>query len=234
MIALSQKHMLPHIDISSANEPCVTISLLRPDEVTDAVSLLARSMSTNPINTAVFGVPDGAAIRKQQYLFHMALCRSNCEVYLAHYGTSLAGVICYLSSAYCQPGFIQLLKQLPGIAINFRRSFKNFIIWQRYWQRCDYKSKHIHLGPLAVLPQYQGKGVGTLMLNAFCDYMDQRGETAFLETDKYTNVEWYTRFGFQTIHTAKVLDVPNWFMVRVPKPMPAALPKESFAVATVQ
>src|SRR5688500_19226382 len=111
--------MIDHIHLSSADETCVSISLLRPDQVSEAVSLLTRSMSTNPINTAVFGVPDRVAIRKQEHLFHMALSRWECEVYVAHYGDRLAGVMCYLSSAYCQPGIIQLMRQLPGIAFNF-------------------------------------------------------------------------------------------------------------------
>ena len=209
--------MLPHIHLSSADETWRSISLLRPGQLPDAVLLLFRSMSTNPINIAVFGIPDRVAMRKQQYLFRMALSRSNCEVYVAHYGDRLAGVMCYLSSAYCQPGIIQLIKQLPVIAFNFGGSFRKFISWQRCWQKCDYNPDHIHLGPLAVLPEYQGKGIGSTMLNAFCSYMDQRRETAFLETDKYANVEWYTRFGFQTVHTTNVLNVQNWFMIRLPK-----------------
>jgi hypothetical protein len=44
--------------------------------------------------------------------------------------------------------------------------------------------------------------------------MDERGEVAFLETDKLDSVRFYARCGFQVSEEGKVLGTPNWWMHR--------------------
>src|SRR5260370_21636304 len=71
-----------------------------------------------------------------------------------------------------------------------------------------------HLGPVAVDPQLQGRGVGTAVLTAFCSRMDDLSMLSYLETDKYENVRFYRKLGFDVVAAAEVLGVPNWFMSR--------------------
>jgi hypothetical protein len=47
-----------------------------------------------------------------------------------------------------------------------------------------------------------------------CARLDRLHIAGYLETDKALNVRFYERFGFETIASAPVLDVPNWFMKR--------------------
>jgi hypothetical protein len=37
---------------------------------------------------------------------------------------------------------------------------------------------------------------------------------SYLETDRYKNVRFYRKFGFDVIAEAEVLGVPTWFMSR--------------------
>ena len=37
---------------------------------------------------------------------------------------------------------------------------------------------------------------------------------SYLETDKYQNVRFYRKFGFEVIAQAEALEVPTWFMSR--------------------
>jgi hypothetical protein len=45
--------------------------------------------------------------------------------------------------------------------------------------------------------------------------MDERGELAFLETDKLDSVRFYARSGFEVSSQGEVLGTPNWWMRRV-------------------
>jgi ribosomal protein S18 acetylase RimI-like enzyme len=64
------------------------------------------------------------------------------------------------------------------------------------------------------LPERQGQGVGSLLLSHFCEYVDERKQAAYLETDVRRNVHLYERFGFTVVEEEPVLSVPNWFMWR--------------------
>jgi hypothetical protein len=53
------------------------------------------------------------------------------------------------------------------------------------------------------------------MLRAFCVRMDERGEVAFLETDKLASVRFYARCGFEVRDQGEILGTPNWWMRRL-------------------
>jgi ribosomal protein S18 acetylase RimI-like enzyme len=78
------------------------------------------------------------------------------------------------------------------------------------------QERHWHVGPVGVEPGLQGRGVGGAVMGLLCAAMDAEGEIAFLETEKPENVALYQRFGFEVVEEARVLDVPNWFMLREP------------------
>jgi GNAT superfamily N-acetyltransferase len=88
----------------------------------------------------------------------------------------------------------------------------------------DLAVRHWHLGPVAVDPDRQGRGIGSEMLRAFCARMDRQGEVAFLETDKLASVRFYARCGFKQTARAEVLGTPNWWMHRPPAAPPPPFP----------
>ena len=63
----------------------------------------------------------------------------------------------------------------------------------------------------------QGRGIGTAMMEAFCDRVDRDHALAYLETDKPENVGFYERFDFETVGGANVIGARNWFMRREPR-----------------
>jgi predicted N-acetyltransferase YhbS len=71
-----------------------------------------------------------------------------------------------------------------------------------------------HLGPVAVEPRLQGQGIGTALLTACCSYLNDHAMVSYLETDKYENVCFYRKFGFDVIAEDEVLGVPTWRMSR--------------------
>ena len=64
------------------------------------------------------------------------------------------------------------------------------------WAKYDPAEPHSHLGPVAVDPELQGRGVGSMLLAEYCQRLDQRTMLSYLETDKSENVRLYQRFGY--------------------------------------
>ena len=87
-------------------------------------------------------------------------------------------------------------------------------IWHQAWARRDPKEPHWHLGPIGVLPEFQGQGIGSALLERFCREVDACGSPAFLETDRESSVRLYEKFGFRLTVEEEVVGVPNYFMWR--------------------
>jgi ribosomal protein S18 acetylase RimI-like enzyme len=58
---------------------------------------------------------------------------------------------------------------------------------------------HAYLWFLGVTPEAQGRGVGSRLLKAKLDQLDQAGTPAFLETATERNVAFYRRHGFDVL-----------------------------------
>ena len=86
--------------------------------------------------------------------------------------------------------------------------------WQAVWNRHDPPEPHIHLGPVGVLPEFQGRGIGRGLMQRFCAAVDSEGKPAFLETDSPENVRFYEKSGFRLVDETCVLSVSIFFMWR--------------------
>lgn len=77
---------------------------------------------------------------------------------------------------------------------------------------------HWYLALLGVDPSCQRAGLGTVLLGHRLDQCDERGEAAYLETQKPDNVPYYERHGFVVRETVSVSDAPPvWLMWRDPR-----------------
>jgi GNAT superfamily N-acetyltransferase len=98
----------------------------------------------------------------------------------------------------------------PGSPDRLRRAMAN-------WRANHTDERHWHVGPVAVEPVLQGKGLGGQVMRAFCDRMDAEGELAWLETEKPENVVFYRRHGFEVTSESDVHTLHTWFMRRDPR-----------------
>jgi len=101
----------------------------------------------------------------------------------------------------------------PHQAVGFERA--RFVIATMCEHDLD--ERHVHVGPVAVEPGAQGRGVGGAMLRLLCAHLDADGEVAWLETDKPENVVFYRRHGFDVAVEDVHLGFPIWFMRRAPR-----------------
>lgn len=208
--------------------PPVAVRLLAPALIAPAARLLAGSMRDNPLHRRLF--PGGEA--QLEPLLAAAFSRllqrqmRTGRVLAAFDGETLVGVAAMVPPGHCQPTLQDKLAMLAILARARRlRRLPQIRRWLRTWAREDPEADHWHLGPAAVARTLQGQGVGTALMAAICDELDRRQAVGYLETDKDSNVRLYRRGGFEVIAERPVLGVPNWFMLRHPRPAGATADK---------
>ncbi|KAA0992279.1 GNAT family N-acetyltransferase [Dyadobacter aurulentus] len=195
----------------------LAISKLTPDAHDEAARLLATTMSSNPINRAVFKSANQEAIRKQEQMFRFVLARPGFTTFAATIDGRIAGVMCYTTSDNCQLNPLAHLPPVLSLAAALRLTMIPVLRWQKAWGKRDPKGYHLHFGPLAVANEYQGQQIGSGLLEVFCKHADAMQHPAFLETDKSENLALYQRFGFKVVASDIVLGIKTWFMQREPQ-----------------
>ena len=186
------------------------LSFLEKSDISEASRVLSEAMLKVPLHIAVFqghGEKEREIIEK---MFFELLSGLPGITFLARINRQIVGVMrmksCVGSKVTNEPAQTEDVNKLY-----WRKSY-----WRREWARHDPLNQHWHLGPVGVLPSHQGKGIGTKLLNRFCQEVDACTAPAYLETDTYKNVRFYERFGFQLVGESEIFDVKNRYMWRHP------------------
>ena len=186
----------------------IRISFMEVGDIQESVNVLSIAMLNNPMHMAVL---QGNGEKERLKIEKMFLDLFNTLpgiVFLAKEGEKIVGVMRMKS---CLGGKTTDDKPKPedGNDLSSRKA-----IWHWEWSNQDPREQHWHLGPIGVLPAYRGKGIGTRLMERFCQEVDRCAAKAFLETDLDENVRFYEKFGFNLILKKDILQVPNRFMVR--------------------
>jgi ribosomal protein S18 acetylase RimI-like enzyme len=195
------------------------IGTLGATEMGEAVGVMVRGMCDNPNIVAAFGQDPGTRHGRLLRLFGaMAAAEvpGRDRDMLAARGPdgAILGVCGMMPPGRCQPGLGRQLRLLPALVALGPRAAGRTMRWLGAWSKHDPNERHWHLGPVAVDAHLQGMGVGSMLMRAFCERMDDAGEDAYLETDKEINVRFYEKFGFEVTAEDEVLGVRNWYMFR--------------------
>jgi ribosomal protein S18 acetylase RimI-like enzyme len=190
----------------------LTTGALAPAETRSAVALLARAFVADPLHEVTFGA---GRLDRNEGFFRVALASMKGTKMAAFESGRMIGVAHWVVSPHCQYPLLEQAMTLPRMirAVGLRPSVK-VVVWLSAWSKHDPAEPHSHLGPIAVEPAAQGRGVGTRMMELYCAELDRTGVAGFLETDKRGNVRFYERFGFTITATVSILGVENWFMRR--------------------
>jgi GNAT superfamily N-acetyltransferase len=195
----------------------IAVGRLTRDEVPDAIGVLARGMRDNPLSIAVFGADPDHRLAGLARLFGRVPSMQP-EPIRAGADDALVGYCGFGPPPECRTrAFASLAPdQFPPVSDDAAEQGR-YVEWFQTWGGRDLAEPHFHLGPVAADADKQGQGIGTAMMQAFCDRVDRDGALAYLETDKAENVGFYEKFGFETMGEAPVIGVTNWFMRRAAK-----------------
>ena len=201
----------------------VHIEKMRKEELPLASEVLGNAFATQPSSFAIYRGRSDIA-RRMQFIFGAMLEHLPGQVFVAKQDGRIAGVMRFAEWPDCQMTPRRLLRMLPtllkgggGLGV-LRRSLK----FRGTWAKCDPRKPHWHLDPLGVTPELQGLGIGSQLMEYYCNYIDQLGMAAYHETDRPENVKFYERFGYQIIGEETILDFENWYLWRPAKQVDSA------------
>ena len=190
----------------------IHIGPLSPSETAEAARVVGRAMGRTPFPMAIFRDTQRSE-RGMETSFSVMARRWTGGVLVARSGGRVVGVLRMVDWPNCQMTAAQAIGMLPVLAAMGTAALRG-MRGQAVWGRHDPRRAHSHLGPLAVMPEMQGRGIGSRLLTRYCEIVDEGGGAAYLETDQPKNVRLYERFGFRTVAEAPALGVPSWFMWR--------------------
>lgn len=78
----------------------------------------------------------------------------------------------------------------------------------------DPQVRHFHLGPIAVEPVHQRRGIGSSLMREFCRRVDVARELSAADTDRKGALAFLERFGFKELSSAAIAGVSHSFLVR--------------------
>jgi ribosomal protein S18 acetylase RimI-like enzyme len=189
----------------------LVISLLKQKEIMCAAQTLSLAMHSNPIHLAVFQGQDEETRREIERMFATLLRDFPGIVFLGKINKQIVGVLrmksCDGSQASNEEADEDVLKDTASRISH----------WNNVWAHRDPSESHWHLGPVGILPSLQGNGFGTMLMQRFCQEVDDCKAAAFLETDLRKNVRFYQKFGFQVVDEVDIFGVKNYFMWRSPR-----------------
>jgi ribosomal protein S18 acetylase RimI-like enzyme len=197
--------------------PTLSLRELRRTDLEQAAQILGRGMSDNPVIVRAFAtLHANRRCRALERFFRPVLhgLYQRGLIYGAYRDDALVGVCGMAKPGFCQPTPMEKLSVVPSMVGNSIDTTLQVLKWVGEWAHRDPAGQHWHLGPVAVDPSFQGQGIGSAMLRAFCAHMDVYGALSYLETDRAENVYFYEKFGFVVVGEAAVIGVPNWFMSR--------------------
>jgi ribosomal protein S18 acetylase RimI-like enzyme len=164
---------------------------------------------------ACWGTDPRARAHGLEFVFATVLPALDDSLLIASQGGRIVGVLGMASPGTCrQLPLRPSLSALVTMVIRSPRAMRRFLQWMSAFERVHPIDPHWHLGPVAVDPDLQGRGIGSALLARFTGCVDESGGWVYLETDQWESARLYERFGFRIVREETILSTPNWFMVR--------------------
>ena len=194
------------------------VTPMQPGETAVAATMLSHAFLGCP-NTVAMGGGKGENVRQcLEVVFRIAkLEKPFANVIVARQAGRIVGACNAVEYPKCQGSPLASLGVLPAMLKLGLGAMMRGMKVQATMTKHHPREHHWHVGPIGVLPELQGKGIGSLLLTRSCEIVDERKAAAYLETDKPENVRLYERFGFVVIGETDVLGVHQWFMRRAPR-----------------
>jgi ribosomal protein S18 acetylase RimI-like enzyme len=185
---------------------------MTPSDFAAVNTVLAEAFAADPLSRMLFGQDDPrpgllrinrAAIRNPHGVGTLAVADNR-----------IVGVMLEADSPKCEPDGLSGLRFMFDSILAMRWRMISAMSVFRGVAKHHPAWAHRHLNVIGVLPEFQGKGVGSKMLEDFCRRADEQGKACYLETDTEAARRLYERFGFHVVQQEKVKGGNFLFMWR--------------------
>jgi GNAT superfamily N-acetyltransferase len=183
-----------------------------------AAWVLARAFVNEPVSVAVFR--NFSPERRIQALSvdftaELRLCiRRGYPLQLEREGKIMAVAVIYPPGGYPLPaweGWLLLAKSILG---NGFYDIRSWVHWLEEVDKHHPTEPHYYLEYVGVAPDYQGKSMGSTLLQFLVAKGDKEGVGCYLENSDPRNTPFYQRLGFQIVAEKEIIGIPAWFMWR--------------------
>jgi len=186
----------------------VQISLMEKSDTQESAKVLSIAMLNAKLHVAVLQGNSENERQEIEKMFFELFTHLPGIVFLAKEKQNIIGVMRMKSCEGYKP-VDDPKESKDENDINWRKS-----VWHTEWACHEPLNQHWHLGPIGVLPSYQGIGIGTMLMQRFCKEVDACKAEAYLETDVDKNVRFYEKFGFKVVSESEIFKVKNRYMLR--------------------
>lgn len=193
-------------------------SVLRPapDAEGALTAILTRAFADDPILRWVF--PDALVrARRSPAFFGWSLRRLQPQG-MTWTDTHETGVAIWALPGRWHETSREALELVRSVALGVGRRSPLVVSGLAAIERRHPPEPHLYLAVLGVEPGYQGRGVGSTLIQPGLDHCDDHHLPAYLETGNERNLDFYARHGFKI--TGQVLlpkGPPVWLMWRDPR-----------------
>lgn len=193
-----------------------------PDRIREISSLLNRAFFKDPFYLYI--MPNERLRFTQLDWWMTCMIRYGCEYGLIHTTAEpITGIAIWLGPdnplistiRMARMGVIKAPRRL-GIR-GFARMLEVSGEWEHLhkWE----PSRHWYLLVLGVDPAYQGRGIGSSLMQPVFGKADREGVACYLETMTERDVKFYQNRGFEVVTEGHVgAQIPYWTMRRPPQP----------------
>ena len=209
---------------AEGGDPAVEIVPLGRERLGEVGAVFAASHGRYPTFAHVFPDP-GQRARALRVFFTAtvrdALAAGRVEAAVA--GGRLLGVAVWLPPGAFPWSAGRQLRAAPAMLRVLAAAPRRFPAFARLGAnaaRLHPRDRHWNLETMGIVPDAQGRGVGTRLLAPGLDRADRDGLACYLTTARRENLRFYGRLGFQVEHDALHLapDGPtSWGMRRLPR-----------------
>jgi ribosomal protein S18 acetylase RimI-like enzyme len=198
--------------------PATQVRRATPAEAPALARALTRAFADDPVTAWLF--PDEARRVErlgrffgELFLPRMALGRD--EIYTDDHGL---GVASWTPPGQGETGTIDMLRMLPRLARLTGRRLPRTLRTLSYMESQFPEAPHWHLPFLGVVPEAQGRGIGSALMRPILDRSDREGMPAYLEASTPRSRELYLRHGFVVLDEMRLPGggPPLWRMWREP------------------
>ena len=193
---------------------------LSKKEITSAGIILSMALKDDPISIHV--LPDSSErILKLKHVFQAATCVGvrYGEVYAS--SENLEGVANWIPYETFKEYKFRMLRcgikaRIYKIGLKASKRFKPIGEYSTKMHKKHAPGKHWYLETLGVDPKFQGKGIGTFLVNYKLKEIDLQGLPTYLETSTEKNVKFYEKMGFYVAEEVLIpeTEVRQYYMLR--------------------
>ncbi|MEG8179262.1 cytochrome P450 [Nocardia terpenica] len=194
------------------------------EEIPAAALVLAAAFEDDPVMCHLWPNPRQRRWALPRYfrtvMAHHHVCGGGVEVATTESG-EIAGVAVWDPPGRWDTTTGEFTRSAVPLALAFGHRIPVALRTRQRFDDVHPHEPHWYLCHLAVLPTFQGQGIGTNLLRARCDRCDAAEESAYLVCTRRSNVALYEAAGFATMTTVQ-LELPDgtplWPMWRDPTP----------------